>query len=277
MAVKLGMNEATCKENSTLEQDLMLCEKYHYSYIEIRLDMLKDYLQRHSIAELQSFFAASNVKPYAFNSIEDINFRTEEQWAKVVELFTFACEAGQKIGNPYIVVVPTMDDAMINKTEQEIFEDSVKVLRKLSDIAAPYDMKLAFEPIGNPRWCVRNLRQCMAIIDAVDRQNVGVAIDAFNLFLYDKLQDMAAIDLVPAEKIFVYHIDDSENLPLAELDHCHRLFPGDGVIPLAEITQRLHKKGYEGVASVELFRPEYWAMDPDDVFRLAAEKTRKFL
>lgn len=275
--MKLGMNEATCKENSTLEQDLKLCEKYHYDYIEIRLDMLKDYLQRHSIAELQAFFAASNVKPYAFNSIEDINFCTGEQWAKVVELFTFACEMGQKIGNPYIVVVPTVDDAMVNKTDKEIFEDSVKALRKLSGIAAPYGMKLAFEPIGNPRWCVRSLRQCMDIIDAVDRLNVGVALDAFNLFLYDKLRDMDDIELVPAEKIFVYHIDDSEDLPLAELDHCHRLFPGDGIIPLEEITRRLHKKGYDGVASVELFRPEYWAMDADDVFRLAAEKTRRFL
>lgn len=275
--MKLGMNEATCKENSTLEQDLKLCEKYHYDYIEIRLDMLKDYLQHHSVAELQAFFDASNVKPYAFNSIEDINFCTEGQWAKVVELFTFACEIGQKIGNPYIVVVPTVDDAMLNKTDKEIFEDSVKALRKLSGIAAPYGMKLAFEPIGNPRWCVRNLEQCMDIINAVERKNVGVALDAFNLFLYNKLQNIDSLELVPVEKIFVYHIDDSEDLPLSILDHCHRLFPGDGVIPLKAITQKLHEKGYDGIASVEIFRPEYWTMDPDDVFRLAAEKTKAFL
>jgi 2-keto-myo-inositol isomerase len=275
--MKLGINEATCKENSTLEKDLLLCEKYHYSYIEIRLDMLKDYLKGHSIEELQNFFKTSHVKPYAFNSIEDINFRTEQQWEEVVALFTFACEMGQKIGNPYIIVVPTMGDDMIQKTEKEIFDDSVKVLRKLSDIATSYGMKLAFEPIGNSRWCVRSLEQCMGIINAVDRKNVGVALDAFNLFLYNKLQNIDSLELVPAEKIFVYHIDDSEDLPLSVLDHCHRLFPGDGVIPLAAITQKLHAKGYDGIASVELFRPEYWAMDPDEVFRLAAEKTKQFL
>ena len=275
--MKLGINEATCKENSTLEKDLMLCEKYHYSYIEIRLDMLKDYLKRHSIEELQNFFKTSHVKPYAFNSIENINFCTEKQWEKVIELFTFACEVGQKIGNPYIVVVPTMSNAMCKKTEKEIYEDSIKSLRKLSDIATPYGMKLAFEPIGNPRWCVRSLEQCMDIIDAVDRENVGVALDAFNLFLYNKLQNIDSLALVPVEKIFVYHIDDSEDLPLSMLDHCHRLFPGDGVIPLKAISQKLHEKGYDSIASVEIFRPEYWAMDPDDVFRLAAEKTKQFL
>lgn len=275
--MKLGINEATCKENSTLEKDLMLCEKYHYSYIEIRLDMLKDYLIRHSIEELQNFFKTSHVKPYAFNSIENINFCTEKQWEKVIDLFTFACEVGQKIGNPYIVLVPTMSNAMCKKTEKEIYEDSIKSLRKLSDIATPYGMKLAFEPIGNPRWCVRSLEQCMDIIDAVDRENVGVALDAFNLFLYNKLQNIDSLALVPVEKIFVYHIDDSEDLPLSMLDHCHRLFPGDGVIPLKAISQKLHEKGYDSIASVEIFRPEYWAMDPDGVFRLAAEKTKQFL
>ena len=41
--LKLGYNEATCKENSCVEKDLELCEKYGYDYIELRLDMLKEY------------------------------------------------------------------------------------------------------------------------------------------------------------------------------------------------------------------------------------------
>ena len=271
------MNEATCKENSTLEQDLLLCEKYNYDYIEIRLDMLIDYLKEHELEELKDFFRTSRVKPYAFNSIENINFCTQNEWQKIEELFTFACTVGQKIGVSYIIVVPTVSKAMIDKSEQEIFEDSVKNLYRLSYIAQQYNMNIAFEPIGNKQWCVRNLKQCMAIIDAVNRDNVGVALDAFNLFLYNKLQNINELDLVPLNKIFVYHIDDSEDLPLEKLDHCHRLFPGDGVIPLSEIAHKLHKKGYKGIASVELFRPEYWRMNPDDVFRLAAEKTYKFL
>ena len=33
--------------------------------------------------------------------------------------------------------------------------------------------------------------------------------------------------------------------------------PGDGIIPLDEISSKLKSKGYEGIASIELFRPEY--------------------
>lgn len=275
--MKLGYNEATCMKSSNLQLDLELCERNHYDFIEIRLDMLGDYLKDHTYQDLRNFFKTSHLKPYAFNSIENINFCTPEEWEERVKLFTFACQSAQEINNPYIIMVPTMGDTMAQKTEAEVFADSVESLIKFADIAKPYGVKLAFEPIGDPRWCVRSLKQCWDIVKHIDRPDVGIALDAFNLFLNTKLADINDLDLIPLEKIFVYHIDDCEDLPLGILDHCHRLFPGDGVIPLQELTNRLHKKGYEGIASLELFRPEYWAMDPADAIRIGAEKTRKFL
>lgn len=275
--MKLGINEATCMKNSTLERDLVLCEKYGYDYIEIRLDMLYKYLNTHSIEELKAFFEKSRVQPYAFNSIEDINFWSPEQEQKVIELFTFACRMGQLLHVPYIIVVPTVSDEMLNKSDEEIFNDSVRNLKKLLNIAKPYGMKLAFEPIGNKKWCVRTLPQAMEIIDAVGNINLGLALDAFNLYLYNKLKNIDDIDKIPVEKIFVYHINDSEAKPLEVLDHCHRLLPGEGVIPLDIITQKLHKKGYEGIASIETFRPQYWEMNAEDVFKQGSEKTKKYL
>ncbi len=53
--LKLGYNEATCKENSTVENDLLLCEKYGYDYIELRLDMLQEYLKTHTVDDLKAF------------------------------------------------------------------------------------------------------------------------------------------------------------------------------------------------------------------------------
>ncbi len=51
--MKIGYNEATAKDCSTLEKDLELCEKYGFDYIEIRLDMLKDYLKTHTSDDLK--------------------------------------------------------------------------------------------------------------------------------------------------------------------------------------------------------------------------------
>lgn len=275
--MKLGLNEATCMKKSSVEEDLRLCEKYGYDYIELRLDMLKDYLQRNKVSDLQNFFKSSRLQPWAFNSIEDINFNTEASWQTLTDLFKFGCEMSQAIGNKYLVVVPTMGEDMHTKTEQEVFEDSVESLNKLADIAKPYGVGLAFEPIGDARWCVRTLPQAKKIVDAVGRPEVGFALDSINEFLYNRLENIDDIDLIPLEQLFIYHIDDVEDLPLGVMDHCHRLFPGDGCIPLAAISEKLHKKGYEGICSVELFRPEYWEMAPEDVIRICAEKTRPFL
>jgi 2-keto-myo-inositol isomerase len=275
--MKTGFNEATAMKRSNLALDLQFCEKYNYDYIEIRLDMLQEYLKTHTMDDLKLFFAKSHLKPYALNSIENINFCDEKQWKKMLELFVFACKMAKELQNPYIVVVPTMGDDMKNKTYKEVFDDSVRVLKELSDIAKPYGVKLAFEPIGDPRWCVRSMKQAWEIVKEVDRDDVGVVVDAFNLYMYNKLEDMDDIKEVPLEKIFVFHIDDSEDIPLDTLDHCHRMFPGDGVIKLKELIQLLKDKGYTEIASVEIFRPEYWEMDVEEVIRLGYEKTKKVI
>jgi sugar phosphate isomerase/epimerase len=106
-----------------------------------------------------------------------------------------------------------MGEDMHLKTKKEVFFDSVKVLDKLANIAKPYGIKLAFEPIGDKRWCVRSLDQALEIVEAVNRDDVGLALDSINLFLYNRLADIDSIDRVPLDKVFVYHIDDCEDLP----------------------------------------------------------------
>lgn len=92
--LKLGYNEATCKENSTVENDLLLCEKYGYDYIELRLDMRRSISRPTPWTISRLFLQRAISSPFAFNSIENINFCTPEEWEKLVELFTFGCQGG---------------------------------------------------------------------------------------------------------------------------------------------------------------------------------------
>jgi len=275
--MKLGFNEATCMKNSTLEQDLELLEKHGYDYIEIRLDMLADYLKNHTLDDLKDFFDTHHLKPYGFNSIENINFCGPVGWKALVDLVSFACQASTVIGGKCLVVVPTMGPTMKDRTTDEVFQDSVDVLRRLSGLVEPYGMRLAFEPIGDPRWCVRTVEEALRIVEEVGRENVGLAIDAFNLFMYSRLADIDSLDQVPGEKVFVLHIDDADDLPLGVLDHSHRTFPGNGVIPLAALVHKLKARGYDDICSLELFNPGYWELAAEDVIRIGADKTRAFL
>lgn len=91
--MKLGFNEATCMRNSTLAQDVVLAERFGYDYIEIRLDMLQEWLQKHTLSELADIFAVGHLKPWGYNSLEDITFCDSESWAEKRRQLAFAWPA----------------------------------------------------------------------------------------------------------------------------------------------------------------------------------------
>ena len=96
----ISYNEACARDCSTLEQDLVLCEKAGFDYIEIRLDMLTDYLKRHTVEELAAFFCTSRLKPHAFNALylspEFLSEGDDEARQKeVLEEFRLGCEVGE--------------------------------------------------------------------------------------------------------------------------------------------------------------------------------------
>ena len=95
--------------------------------------------------------------------------------------------------------------------------------------------------------------------------------------MHDKCADVEYISKIPREKLFVFHINDCEDLPLRVLDHCDRIMPGKGCIPVQEIADQVKKTGYDEIASLELFRPEYWEMDPEEVIKMGAECCRPYL
>ena len=275
--MKLGYNQATCMGNSDLENDLRLCEKYGYDYIELRIDMLEDYFRTHRIEELQAFFRHSGVRPFSINAIDYINFNTPEQWEMIRNQIIFSCETAQAIECPYLIACPGKSDAYFTGTEKQVFDDTVAVLNRYADIAEPYGVRIAFEPVGDRRWCCNSLRLATEIICAVDRDSVGLAVDCTNFYMHDKCADLPSIYHIPAGKMFVYHINDCEDLPFGVLEQSDRIMPGEGCIPIAAITEAVRAVGYDGPACLELFRPEYWQMDAEDVFALGAARTRSYL
>lgn len=275
--MKISYNEATAMGCSILEKDLILCEKIGYDFIEIRLDMLKNYLEKHKVTELKNFFDNNRIKPHAFNALFDINFCDKISWKKILNEFMLACKTGEKIGSNYIVVVPTATENSKLYTKEEIFEDSVKKLIELSNIGKDYGMKIGFEPVGGAKYCVKTIQQSWEIVKYINHQNVGLTFDAFNLYLYNKLNDFSDMKMIDVEKLYVVHIDDSDDLPIELLDHVFRCFPGEGVINLKSFIGTLKDMGYKGMISVEIFRPEYYKKDAEWVIKRGYETTKKIL
>ena len=273
--MKLCFNEATTIGNSTLERDLELCEKEGYYFIEIRLDKLREYLKTHSIGDLKEFFAKSHMKPFSFNALEWINFRSPEDWETLMTGLDLFCEAGKEIDCDRVVIVPTPDVG--NKTIGEIKASSLEAIKAIDARARQngWPVRLCFEFVGYPNLCVNTFGQAYDIVEAADMENVGIVLDCFHFHaMGSRFEDL---ERAAAKNIFILHIDDSEDLPPGAARDENRLWPGEGAVDLPRIFGILKNKGYDDVASVELFRPEYYEMTAEETIRIAKEKSLKVL
>lgn len=283
--MKLSFNESTAKGCSTLAQDLEICNDVGFDFIEIRLDMLRDYLRTHTERELKEFFDNHRIQPHAINALYTYKemFSSDDTEARreaLLEDFLFGCKIAQLIGSHAFIVVPPMSaDPRIPyaDTVENIKNDCVRIMRKLADIAADYGVNLCFELVGTPKCSVRTVPFAVDIVNAIDRANVGYAFDPCNIFGYHKRNDYSEMALADVNKVFAVHINDYDDVPESELAPPARCFCGKGVIDLANYLETLKKMGYSGMVSIETFRPEHYKRLPEDVIAEAYTTTKAAL
>jgi 2-keto-myo-inositol isomerase len=270
--MKLGFNQATTLENSNLATDLDICEQQGYDYIEIRtMDKLPEYLERHSLDNLSNYFKESHIKPLALNALVYFNNRSKDDYDRLLNEFKQMLEYADTLKVPYIVVVPLVTKDKILK--EDIKASSVEVLHELAGLAEPYGIKLALEFVGHPECTINTFEQAYDIVQTVDNSNIGLVLDCFHFHAMNS--SIEALKKADISKIFILHMDDTEDFPIGSLVDEDRVWPGHGVIDLEGILSVLKEKGFDGPVTVELFRPEYYEMEAEDVIRKAKETTEE--
>jgi 2-keto-myo-inositol isomerase len=134
---------------------------------------------------------------------------------------------------------------------------------------------LAFEFLAPEDCSIRTLAQGWEVVEAAERDNLGLVFDTYHFHVGGSTPD--SLDRFDIERLYVVHINDAEDLPLAELTDGHRLLPGEGVLPLTEMVSRLHGRGYDGAYSVEVMRPAYHERDPLEYAKAGFETTKAIL
>ena len=266
------MNGATTMR-ADLETDIKAAGAAGFELIEIWAAKLREFLKTKTTADLKKLLDENKLEPYSINSIEHISFRTEADYAQIKAEAEEFCRIAGEINCPYVVVVP--GKLPKNTSKEEIAVESVRVLNELGDIAEKYNVGLAFEFLGQTDCSVQTLDFCKEIIEKVNRKNIGLVIDTFHFYAGNS--SFEAIETLDPQKLFIFHINDAENLPKEELTDAHRLYPGTGILPIKEIKERFDKIGYDRMVSIEIFRPEYWNEDPFEVARKAKTATEKVL
>jgi 2-keto-myo-inositol isomerase len=271
--MKLALNGATTMR-ADLATDLQTARAAGFDYLEIWAAKLRNFLKQRSTAELRDLFAEAGLSPLSINSIEHVTFRDADAYESIKRECEELSGIAAAVGCPCIVVVPGRLPQSGASREQVIAE-SVKVLTELCDISARHGVSLAFEFLGQTDCSVPTLDLAAEIVREVNRSDLGVVIDSFHFYAGNSTIEM--IEALDPKLIQIFHINDAEDLPREQLEDRHRLLPGLGILPLREMLSAFRRIGYDKVASVEIFRPEYWERDPFALAQDARAATEKVL
>jgi 2-keto-myo-inositol isomerase len=271
--MKLALNGATTMR-ADLVTDCRAAKAAGFDYVEIWAAKLRDFLKQRSTSELKDLFSPSGPRPLSINSIEHITFRDARAYESIKQECDELSSIAAAIGCPCIVVVPgRLPDG--GASRETVIEESVRVLNELCDISGRYGVSLAFEFLGQTDCSVQTLGLAADVVREAGRQNLGLVIDSFHFYAGGSTLDM--IEALDPKLIQIFHINDAEDLPRDQLEDRHRLLPGLGILPLREIVSAFRRIGYDKVASVEIFRPEYWERDPFELAREARAATERVL
>ena len=243
----------------TFEQDVACYAELGITMIEVCEEKLDDHRYKEQMAMLaDSGLSISAVQPLVrtFGSSQmqpepkDLHERVSRLRSSIERLSPFAHEC------PFIINTGAPEkgdmDAMVKTTVGE--------LQNLAGFAADYGISLALEPLNassmNSESAIWTIAQALEIIDAVDRDNIGLCLDFWNIWQNANVEEEIRRS---ADRIFVLQVSDWRT-PKSSGD---RLVPGDGVIPLGKLLHIVHETKYKGACSVEIFSQDV----PDSLYK----------
>ena len=279
--MKIGFNEGCnrfCENHSVLE-DLALCEKYGFDYIDVQSECLDRELAagKYTLEELGEFFRSHKIKMLSYNALVFFNMKqSQEEKDAVMEQLEEIIRRCQILDCKMIVVVPSMD-LKVKATVDEIKADAVAVLKEMVKKVEPYGIKLSLEFCGAPAMSINRFEYAYDIVKAVDSPLAGVTLDQFHYNAMASGWD--ALEKADGKKIFVWHLNGAENMPCGAAYNTDevRLWPGEPGDSLdhKRFADTLKKIGFEGdVCTMEVFRPDYYKLSNEENIKKAAEVTR---
>jgi len=116
--------------------------------------------------------------------------------------------------------------------------------------------------------------QAAAIALDADHPKAKIIPDVFHMYIGHS--GFSGLKHIQGSFIAIFQFNDAPAQPsTSELKDEHRVFPGDGILPLSETLRDLNTIGYKGCISLELYNPEYWKRDAMNVAVEGRDKTLK--
>jgi len=145
----------------------------------------------------------------------------------------------------------------VNRAEAE--EWTVNCLRKCTEFAKEYNVRLTLEPVNRYESnFINTLSEGTEFIKRVESSNLGLLADTFHM----NIEEISIYNSIIQAKDYITHVHFADS---------NRWAPGCGHLDFAKIVQTLKKIGYLGYISAEILP----LPDPDSCARLTAKTLDK--
>ncbi len=197
--MKIGFNEGCnrfCENHSVLE-DLALCEKYGFDYIDVQSECLDRELAagKYTLEQLGDYFRSHNIKMLSYNALIFFNMKqTQAEKDEVMAQLDEIIRRCQILDCKMIVVVPSMD-LKVHATLDEIKADAVAVLKEMVKKVEPHGIKLSIEFCGAPSMSINRFEDAYAIVSEVNHPLVGVTLDQYHFHAMASGWDASAMPI----------------------------------------------------------------------------------
>lgn len=131
-------------------------------------------------------------------------------------------------------------------------------LAALGELAAGRGMRIGYEALAWGRH-VNDHRDAWSIVRDVNHPNIGLILDSFHSL--SREIPSSSIGDIRADKLFLVQVADAPRLDMDYLSWSRhfRNMPGQGDLPLAEWAEAIHRIGYQGYWSLEIFNDRFRA------------------
>jgi 2-keto-myo-inositol isomerase len=233
------------------------------------------------VRDIEAFVSAGNKVEDAAKRLKDANLRVDSAIAfanwivddgaarkKGLEQARRDMDLVRRLGGIRIAAPPTGATDKANPNLLEI-ADRYAALCKVGDKAGVVPQ---LEVWGFSKSLSRLGETAYVVVES-GRPNACILADVYHL--HKGGSGFGGLRNLSAACLQVFHMNDyPANPPRAKITDADRVYPGDGIAPLVPLLQDLHKLGFRGMLSLELFNRTYWKQDPLAVARTGLEKTR---
>lgn len=119
---------------------------------------------------------------------------------------------------------------------------------------------------------LKTLGQATAVALDADHPQSKVIPDVFHMYISEG--GFEGLKQLNGDLFAIFQFNDApKNMKREDMKDKHRVYPGDGILPLEQILRDLKQTGFKRCVSLELYNPEYHQQDPLLVAKTGLEKT----